>query len=85
MIVEQKQISSPGTYIHPSVELTRDGSLIVLDTLHELIRFSLPTVFFRIFNRLLLGLGGLYAFLQAFDLIDRQSCLSEEQITHSNV
>lgn len=73
-----KAASSPGTYIDPSVELSRDGSLISLDTLHELIRLMFPAIFLRIFDSLELGLGGLYAFFQAFNLVDRQSRLSEE-------
>ena len=78
MIGRQKQTSSPGTYIDPSVELGRDDSLIVLDILRELIRLGFPTVFLRVFDRFVLGLDRFYAFLQALDLVDRQSRLSEE-------
>jgi len=85
MIVRQKQTSSPGTYIDPSVELGRDDSLIILDILREFIRLDFPTVFLRVFDRCVLGLGGFYAFLQTLDLVDRQSRLSEEQVTHSDV
>ena len=78
MIVEQMQTSSPGTYIDPPVELSRDVSLIVFDTLRELVCLIFPTIFFRIFDGFVLGLGRFYAFLQAFDLVYRQSRLSEE-------
>jgi len=85
MIVGQERTSSPGTYIDPSVELGRNDSLIVLNTLREFLRHSFPTVFLRVFDRFVVGLGGFYAFLQALDLVDRQSRLSEEQITHGDV
>ena len=84
MIIGRRKASSPGTYIDPSVELSCDGSLIFLDTLGESLRLAFPTVSFRANDGFALDLGGLYAFPQAIDLVDRQSSLSEEQIAHGD-
>ena len=85
LIVGQRKGSSPGAYVNPSTELSRNGGLIFLDIPNKLVQLLFPTIFLRVPDGFELDLGGLDAFLQAFDLVDRQSRLSEEQIAHGDV
>lgn len=84
-VVGQRKASLPGTDVDSPVKLSCDGSLIYLNALYEFLRLATPTVFLRIPDGIELGLSGLDAFLQAFNLVNRQPRLSEEQIAHGDI
>jgi len=85
VVAGQWKAGSPSTYVNPPIELSRDGSLVFLDTSHKLIHLIFRTIFLRLPGGFELGLGGLYAFLQTFNLVYRQPRLPEEKISHGDV
>jgi len=77
--------SSPCANEHPAIELRRNRRLVLLDVARDLVRFVFPALLGDRLDALELERVRVDPFLQAFDLVDGEPVVSDEEVAHGDV
>ena len=77
--------SSPCANEHPAIELRRNRRLVLLDVTRDLVRFVFPALLGDRLDALELERVRVDPFLQAFDLVDGEPVVSDEEVAHGDV
>jgi len=82
---ERGVASSPRANENPTIELRRDGHLVLLDVARDLVRLFLPALLGDRLNVLELERVRVDPFLEALDLVDGEPVVSDEEVAHGDV
>ena len=77
--------SSPRANEHAAIELRRNRRLVLLDVARDLVRFVFPALLGDRLDALELERVRVDPLLQAFDLVDGEPVVSDEEVAHGDV